>query len=113
MFILCSDRDMTDSRATPPDHPLIDFETVPAFVRRGRPDAAAFRKGWDIALDYAGHRRSKTVLRALNGVTTPVFFKGQQIGERRLYDERLTCFLLRHHAARGRDKVHEMTGDVV
>jgi hypothetical protein len=156
---------MTDSQPTVPDHPLVHFEPVSAFVRRSRhdgwsavrqkrflhllaengrvtaaaravgmspssayalrrrSDAAAFRKGWDVALDYAAHRRSKTISRALNGVTTPVFFKGQQIGERRLYDERLTCFLLRHHAARGREnlanadvlpraKVHEVTGDV-
>jgi hypothetical protein len=152
--------DMTDSRPTPPaapDHPLIDFEPVQAFVRRSRhdgwsaerqkrflhllaengcvtaaagavgmspssayalrrrSDAAAFRKAWDVALKYAAHRRSRTAFsRALNGVTTPVFFRGKQIGARRRYDERLTCVLLRHHAARdARVKVHEIKGDVV
>lgn len=33
---------------------------------------------------------------AINGVSRPVFYKGEQVGERRYYDERLTMFLLRY-----------------
>jgi hypothetical protein len=33
--------------------------------------------------------------RALHGVPRPIFYKGEQVGERREYDERLTMFLLR------------------
>ncbi len=54
-----------------------------------------------MALDYAVHRLSEAAFsRAMNGVTTPVFFQGEQIGERRRYDERLTQFLLRHRDIR-------------
>ena len=33
--------------------------------------------------------------RALHGVPRPIFYKGEQVGEWRHYDERLTMFLLR------------------
>jgi hypothetical protein len=33
--------------------------------------------------------------RSRNGVARPVFYKGEQVGEWRHYDERLTMFLLR------------------
>ena len=34
----------------------------------------------------------------MHGVATPVFYKGEQIGERRKFDEGLTRFLLRCRA---------------
>src|SRR5690606_34866623 len=68
-----------------------------AYALRARADAISFRNAWDTALDYAIRRLSDAALsRALNGVTVPVFFQGEQIGERRYYDERLTMFLLRY-----------------
>ena len=68
-----------------------------AYRLRARPDASQFRQAWDIALDYAIRRLSDAAFsRALNGVSRPVFYQGEQIGERRHYDERLTMFLLRY-----------------
>jgi hypothetical protein len=68
-----------------------------AYALRARADAVSFRNAWDTALDYAIRRLSDAALsRALNGVAMPVFFQGEQIGERRYYDERLTMFLLRY-----------------
>ena len=68
-----------------------------AYALRRRPDAASFREAWDVALDYAISRLGDAAFsRALNGVATPVFYQGEQIGERRRYDERLTMFLLRY-----------------
>jgi hypothetical protein len=68
-----------------------------AYKLRARPDASTFRQAWDVALDYAIRRLGDAALsRALHGVARPVFFKGEQIGERRHYDERLTMFLLRY-----------------
>jgi hypothetical protein len=68
-----------------------------AYALRARADAVSFRNAWDAALDYAIRRLSDAALsRALNGVAIPVFFQGEQIGERRYYDERLTMFLLRY-----------------
>ena len=68
-----------------------------AYALRARPDAISFRNAWDTALDYAVRRLSDAALsRALNGVAVPVFYQGEQIGERRYFDERLAMFLLRY-----------------
>lgn len=68
-----------------------------AYRLRRRADAYSFRAAWDAALDHAVRRLSDAAFsRALNGVTRPVFFQGEQVGERRYYDERLTMFLLRY-----------------
>lgn len=68
-----------------------------AYTLRARPDATTFRQAWDVALDYAIRRLGDAALsRALHGVSRPVFYKGEMIGERRHYDERLTMFLLRY-----------------
>lgn len=67
-----------------------------AYRLRARECAAAFRAAWDNALDHAVHLLEEAALdRALNGVSQPVFYKGEKIGERREFDERLTMFLLR------------------
>jgi hypothetical protein len=67
-------------------------------VRRLRrhPAGRAFRDACDAALDCgyadveeAAMKRSKT------GVVRPVFYKGEQVGEYRHFDEHLTMFLLR------------------
>ena len=47
-------------------------------------------------LDHALHQLEKAAMdRPLNGVPRPVIYKGEQVGEWRQYDERLTMFLLR------------------
>lgn len=68
-----------------------------AYALRTRLDAQRFRFAWEAALDHAIQRLSDAAFsRALNGVARPVFFQGEQIGERRYYDENLTRFLLRY-----------------
>ena len=68
-----------------------------AYALRRRPDAQAFRFAWDAALDYSIGRLSDAAMsRAINGVAVPIFHKGEQVGERRHFDERLTMFLLRY-----------------
>lgn len=70
-----------------------------AYTLRARADAGSFRQAWDLALDYAVNRLGDAMMgRALNGVAVPVFYKGEQIGERRRYDERLGMFILRARA---------------
>jgi hypothetical protein len=63
---------------------------------RRRPCGRAFRDAWDAALDcdYAEVEES-AMQRSKNGVARPVFYKGEQVGEWRQHDERLTMFLLR------------------
>ena len=61
------------------------------------PRCPAFRLAWDAALDNAVARLNDAALaRAINGVAVPVFHAGEQVGERRQYNERLTMFLLRY-----------------
>ena len=70
-----------------------------AYRLRQRWDGAAFANAWEAALGQAIDRLSDAALsRALHGVATPVFYKGEQIGERRKFDEPLTRFLLRCRA---------------
>ena len=67
-----------------------------AYKLRRRPCGMAFRKAWDAALDYSLSRLEQAAIgRALNGVARPVFHRGEQVGEWRDFDERLTMFLLR------------------
>ena len=68
-----------------------------AYALRARPDASTFRQAWDVALDYAIRKLGDVALsRALHGVANPIFYQGEQIGERRHFDEKLTMFLLRY-----------------
>lgn len=67
-----------------------------AYRLRQHVGAATFRMAWDAALDFAIKRLADVALsRAINGVARPIFYNGEQVGERRYFDERLTQFLLR------------------
>src|SRR5947209_5907909 len=67
-----------------------------AYRLRLHESAADFRRAWDAALDDALCQLEQAALgRAMNGVAVPIFHKGEQVGERREFDERLTMFLLR------------------
>jgi len=75
----------------------VGMTTQSAYVLRHRADAESFRAAWDVALDFGVSRLAESALsRAIHGVATPVFFQGEQVGERRSYNERLTMFLLRY-----------------
>jgi hypothetical protein len=63
---------------------------------RHRPCGAPFRKAWEAAIDYSLHLIEEDAFtRSRRGVARPIFHKGEQVGEWRHYDERLTMFLLR------------------
>ena len=63
---------------------------------RRRPCGVHFRRAWEAALDYSLYRiEEEAVARSRHGVARPVFYKGEQVGEWRHFDERLTMFLLR------------------
>lgn len=63
---------------------------------RRRPCGRAFRDACDAALDCGYADIEETAMeRARNGVARPIFYKGEQVGEWRHHDERLTMFLLR------------------
>ena len=67
-----------------------------AYQLYNRPAASGFRRGWDAALDCSLPLvEDQAWSRAVNGVPRPIFYQGEQVGEYRHYDERLTMFLLR------------------
>lgn len=75
----------------------VGMSVASAYALRRRPEATSFREAWDVALQYGVSRLADAALgRAINGVAQPVFYKGEQVGERRTYDEKLTMFLLRY-----------------
>lgn len=74
----------------------VGMSAAGAYALRARPEAQAFRLAWDAALDLGVRQLADAALsRAIHGVARPVFFQGEQVGERRHYDERLTQFILR------------------
>ncbi len=61
-----------------------------------RPSAHAFRRAYDAALDCSLRLVEDGMWsRAVHGAPRPIFYQGEQVGEYRHFDERLTMFLLR------------------
>lgn len=66
-----------------------------AYRLRARQAGKAFDLAWAIALERAYQQlQSAALARALNGTEVPVYQRGELIGTRQHFDERLTCFLL-------------------
>ena len=76
----------------------VGLSATAAYNLRKRPDAQAFRLAWDAAIDFGMRRLVDAALaRAVHGVAVPIFWKGEQVGERREYPERLAMFLMSAH----------------
>lgn len=72
--------------------------TEGAYQMRLHPDADSFRAAWEAALASGVQRLTDIAMeRAVEGVPIPVFHKGEQVGERRWYNDRLLMFMLKHH----------------
>jgi hypothetical protein len=68
-----------------------------AYRLQRREPAVAFRQAWAAALDHGINRVDEGAhSRSIKGVARPIFYKGEQVGEYREYDERLAMFLLRY-----------------
>ena len=66
-----------------------------AYRLRARLKGEPFDIAWEAAFQHGYDALHQAALeRALFGVEVPVFHGGEQIGTRRHFDERLTCFLL-------------------
>src|SRR3546814_17167341 len=56
-----------------------------------------FAFAWDAAIKLAHARLVDIAMeRAIDGEVVPIFHRGEQVGERRTYDNRLLMFLLAH-----------------
>ncbi|MDF2495304.1 hypothetical protein [Sphingomonas sp.] len=72
--------------------------TEGAYHMRRQPGADSFRAAWEAALASGVQRLTDIAMeRAVEGVPIPVFHKGEQVGERRWYNDRLLMFMLKHH----------------
>lgn len=68
-----------------------------AYQLRFHPEAGEFVAAWDTALDYGVRVLEDAALdRSINGVPVPIFHNGEQVGERRTFNERMTQFQLQH-----------------
>lgn len=66
-----------------------------AYKLRNRLKGEPFDIAWEAAFQHGYDALHHVALeRALHGVEVPIFHKGEQVGVRRHFDERLTCFLL-------------------
>ena len=69
-----------------------------AYALRRAEGAESFRAAWKQALDMGAQRLADIAMeRAIEGVAVPIMYHGEQVGERRNYNDRLLTFMLQHH----------------
>lgn len=69
-----------------------------AYALRARAGAESFAAAWDEAIrDGRMNTDLAAIHRAIEGVMQPVFYRGRQVGERRVYNDRLLIAALRTH----------------
>ena len=75
--------------------------TFGAYALRRAEGAESFRAAWKQALDMGAQRLADIAMeRAIEGVPVPIMYHGEQVGERRHYNDRLLTFMLQHHQPR-------------
>ncbi len=74
-----------------------------AYKLRARLVGTPFDLAWEAALENGIRQVAHEAIdRAINGVMQPVFWKGEQIGEKRVFNENLTKFILCNPSRIGR-----------
>lgn len=69
-----------------------------AYALRRAAGAESFRAAWKQALDMGAQRLADIAMdRAIEGVPIPIMYHGEQVAERRHYNDRLLTFMLQHH----------------
>lgn len=80
----------------------VNMSAVGAYVLRRRPDAESFAAAWDAAQASGVQSLGDIAMdRAVEGVPVPVFYRGEQVGERRSYNDRLLMFLIKQSGKGG------------
>ena len=75
----------------------INMASNGAYYLRSAPGAESFAAAWSAAVDHGVQSLADIAIeRARDGVPVPVFYQGEQIGEKRWYNDRLLMFLLKH-----------------
>lgn len=76
----------------------INMSAEGAYYLRRQPDADGFRAAWAEALAHGVQNLIDVAVdRAIEGVPEPIHWRGEQIGEKRRYNDRLLMFTIRHH----------------
>lgn len=76
----------------------VNMAHATAYALRHHPEAGSFRLAWEAALACGVQRlRDEAFDRAMNGQLQPVFWKGKVVGYRRVKNDRLLMYLLRHY----------------
>lgn len=76
----------------------INMSPEGAYYLRRQPGAESLCAAWQAAIDHGVQNLVDVAIdRALEGVPVPVFWKGEQVGEKRRYNNRLLMFILKHH----------------
>jgi hypothetical protein len=79
----------------------VGMSRVSAYRLRHRANGADFAAAWDGAMAHIVEKlEHATFERALSGTVKPVFHKGEQVGEVRIWSDTLAMFLLRAHNSR-------------
>ncbi|MEM8696954.1 MAG: hypothetical protein AAGE05_13120 [Pseudomonadota bacterium] len=74
-----------------------------AYKLRARLSGQPFDLAWEAALEHGLNQLAHSALdRAMNGIPVPIVRGGEIVGERRVYNERLTMFMLTNPGAVGR-----------
>ena len=77
-----------------------------AYALRKRAGAENFSAAWDKAVKEGRFRSLSTAIdRCLNGVATPVFYRGRKVGERLRYDTSLLIATIRATASSTKSNV--------
>ena len=81
-----------------------------AYALRNRAgEDSDFAAAWDVAIDQGRANALDTgIERALCGTTKPVFYRGRQIGEQRVYNDGLLIAAMRALNPRGRASTPEL-----
>lgn len=73
----------------------VGMDRSSAYRLRKRPGAAGFAAAWERAQQCGlGRLQDVAIDRAINGVAVPVYYKGEVVGERIWYDNRLLMFVM-------------------
>jgi hypothetical protein len=75
----------------------VGMSSVGAYLLRKAPGAEDFARAWDEALALGIDQLADIAFeRAVCGVPIPIFHKGEQVGEKRWYNDRLLMWVMRH-----------------
>lgn len=83
----------------------VEMTAASAYMLRAAAGSAEFIAAWDTAVRRGiGALRAVAFDRAINGEAEPIFYQGEQVGERRLYNNQLLMRLLTHYDRQAADE---------